>query len=359
VDGVGTTYYLLDDRNHTGFIQVLAEYSNTANPPERAYTYGHDLIAQRLNTGTSYYGYDGHGSVRLLTGATTAALETDSYDYDAYGQLLAKTGTTPNHYRYTGEQWDSDLGMYFLRARYLNPNTGRFWSMDSYEGRNEDPLSLHKYLYAQGNPVDRIDPSGLDSYLLFWGDEDGVPFEEAAETQRDKIEAQPGFDRAKDMAKIISVRKFADVGDALKQYKDIKEIYFYVHHSPDVMHLDMASSAPDSNVSKDGATYKKLARSGWRFTRVTFLTTAFTGWDKSNCKSSGQLFIYGCHSKSLAKSMGLYLFGKEGEGIGSTCYFPSDQNGGIVPMGSADYFSLTYRRAIAAYRDVGISINTP
>lgn len=43
---------------------------------------------------------------------------------------------------------------------YLNPNTGRFWTMDTYEGNNEDPLSLHKYLYAEDDPVNESDPSG-------------------------------------------------------------------------------------------------------------------------------------------------------------------------------------------------------
>ncbi|NJM38612.1 MAG: RHS repeat-associated core domain-containing protein, partial [Akkermansiaceae bacterium] len=63
-------------------------------------------------------------------------------------------------YLFTGEQWDEDLGMYFLRARYLNTNTGRFHSQDTYEGNNTDPASLHKYLYGNGNPVSNIDPSG-------------------------------------------------------------------------------------------------------------------------------------------------------------------------------------------------------
>ena len=48
------------------------------------------------------------------------------------------------------------------RARYLNPNTGRFWTMDSYEGDNEDPLSLHRYMYCEADPVDGFDPSGND-----------------------------------------------------------------------------------------------------------------------------------------------------------------------------------------------------
>jgi hypothetical protein len=48
------------------------------------------------------------------------------------------------------------------RVAYLNPQTGRFWTMDSYEGDNSDPLSLHKYLYCQGNPVGLTDLSGHD-----------------------------------------------------------------------------------------------------------------------------------------------------------------------------------------------------
>ena len=42
----------------------------------------------------------------------------------------------------------------------MNPNTGTFISMDSYSGSINDPVSLHKYLYANANPVMYSDPSG-------------------------------------------------------------------------------------------------------------------------------------------------------------------------------------------------------
>jgi RHS repeat-associated protein len=61
---------------------------------------------------------------------------------------------------YRGEQYDSDLGLYYLRARYYNPATGRFLSRDPLDGNAIDPQSLHKYLYAGGDPVNRLDPSG-------------------------------------------------------------------------------------------------------------------------------------------------------------------------------------------------------
>jgi RHS repeat-associated protein len=80
--------------------------------------------------------------------------------YDAFGNLVHSTGTTPNNYLFAGEQFDPDLNLYYNRARYLNVSTGRFWTMDSYEGFGKEPLTLQKYLYADGNPVNSSDPTG-------------------------------------------------------------------------------------------------------------------------------------------------------------------------------------------------------
>jgi RHS repeat-associated protein len=60
----------------------------------------------------------------------------DNYNYDAFGNKLNSTGTTPNNYLYRGEQYDSDLGLYYLRARYYNPATGRFLSRDPENGKD-------------------------------------------------------------------------------------------------------------------------------------------------------------------------------------------------------------------------------
>jgi RHS repeat-associated protein len=119
------------------------------------------LISQRQpNVSTNYFIFDGHGSTRMLT--DIGGNFVNAFTYDAYGSLIASNGAPQTVYLYCGQQYDPDLGLYYNRARYLNPNTGRFWSMDSYAGINEDPLSLHKYLYCQGNPINGIDPSGND-----------------------------------------------------------------------------------------------------------------------------------------------------------------------------------------------------
>lgn len=167
VNGI-TTFYLVDEMNPTGYAQVLEELAvdGAQLVPFRIYAYGHDLLSQDqlFDTGTnlvwsaSFYGTDGHGSARYLTDASGEV--TDTYDYDAFGNLIAQTGTTPNLYLYSGEQFDADLGLYYLRARYHNPQTGRFWSTDSFEGIGVDPKTLHKYSYGGNNPANSVDPSG-------------------------------------------------------------------------------------------------------------------------------------------------------------------------------------------------------
>jgi RHS repeat-associated protein len=159
VGGV-TTKYLVDDLNPTGYAQVVEELVGGA--VTRQYTYGLQRVSQQQfisNTWTpSFYGYDGGGNVRNLT--NTAGAITDEYLYDAFGNSFTKAGNTPNNYLYRGEQYDGDLGLYYLRARYYNPATGRFLSRDPEDDKLYDQAAFHKYLYASGNPVNRIDPRG-------------------------------------------------------------------------------------------------------------------------------------------------------------------------------------------------------
>jgi RHS repeat-associated protein len=163
VDGV-TTLYVFDELNPTRYAQVLEELTVYTNGPAvtRITTYGHAVLAQDRFNGstwiTSLFGIDGHGNVRYLT--DTLGQVTDTYDYDAFGNLVDRNGLTDNNHLFTGEQYDPDLELYYLRARYHNPNLGRFWTMDSFDGFGDDPGSLHKYTYVGNNPCSNIDPTG-------------------------------------------------------------------------------------------------------------------------------------------------------------------------------------------------------
>ncbi len=97
VGGV-TTSYLVDTANPTGYAQVVDEVQS--GTVTRTYAYGLERISENQKISSawtpSFYGYDGHGSVRQLT--NTAGAVTDTYDHDAFGNLVSSTGTTPNVY---------------------------------------------------------------------------------------------------------------------------------------------------------------------------------------------------------------------------------------------------------------------
>ena len=147
--------YLLDKNRN--YAQVLKE--TDGNGSEIVfYTYGDDLISQKRGSLTSFYHYDGQFSTRQLSDASGQI--TDTYTYDAFGLLLARSGSTENNYLYTGEQYDPNVGFYYLRARYYNPSVGRFLTQDTWPGMQFEPMSLHRYLYCESGPVGRWDPSG-------------------------------------------------------------------------------------------------------------------------------------------------------------------------------------------------------
>ena len=156
------TKYLLDINGELTY--VLAEM-NFDNTEKCYYTRGDELISQERDGKKSYYVYDGHGSVRAL--ADESGKVTDKYVYDAFGNLISSVGSTKNDFLFCGEQFDPVTGLYYLRARYMNPSVGRFITMDSYEGSIDDPVSLHKYLYANANPVSNSDPSGYKNVMEF------------------------------------------------------------------------------------------------------------------------------------------------------------------------------------------------
>ncbi|NEQ42484.1 MAG: tandem-95 repeat protein [Leptolyngbya sp. SIOISBB] len=150
-----TTDYLID--KNRAYAQVLEEFVN--DELAVSYVYGHDLISQTRTEDTSYYQVDGLGSTRVLTDESGTI--SDNYDYDAFGNLIESSGVTENSYQYAGEQFDENLDNYYLRQRFYDQGVGRLTTRDTYEGRLEEPLTLHKYLYTHANPINATDPSGL------------------------------------------------------------------------------------------------------------------------------------------------------------------------------------------------------
>ena len=157
IDGE-TTHYLTSDMQ--GLSQVVMTYDEDGQPTTD-YTYGVDLIRSEEAGEEVFYHQDGLGSTRVLTGSTGQV--TDKYIYDAYGRLLVHVGENGNVYQFAGEYRDANTGLDYLRARYYDPNLGRFISKDPFGGVLFDPMSQHDYQYAHANPVNFTDPTGYFS----------------------------------------------------------------------------------------------------------------------------------------------------------------------------------------------------
>ncbi len=146
VNGTISTFTM--DYN-TGLTQALSDGTNH-------YIYGVDRIAQ-VNAATEYFLGDALGSVRQLTDESGEV--TYASAYDPYGVTTSTVGASQTVYGFTGEFASNDL--VYLRARHYSPGMGRFLTRDTWAGNYNRPLSLNRWNYVGGNPVNLTDPSGL------------------------------------------------------------------------------------------------------------------------------------------------------------------------------------------------------
>ncbi len=144
--GVTTTYvydgpHIIEERSGGGTVRYA--YGNGVD----------DVLAKEEATDTFYYVKDHLKIIRQVTNASGAVVLTR--EYDPWGNLLQ--ASTTSGYAYTGREWDAETGLYFYRARYYDPQLGRFMS--------EDPIrfsgGVNFYAYALGNPLRYTDPFGL------------------------------------------------------------------------------------------------------------------------------------------------------------------------------------------------------
>ncbi|GGI45787.1 hypothetical protein GCM10008018_13870 [Paenibacillus marchantiophytorum] len=139
--------------------QVISE-SDGNNTVKANYIRGDRLLAKK-ETSTSkmyYYLYNGHGDVVQIVDANGTTV--NQYQYDEWGNIVNKTEGISNSFKYAGEQYDDETGLYYLRARFYDPSVGRFINEDSYEGQINNPLSLNLYTYVENNPLIYSDPTG-------------------------------------------------------------------------------------------------------------------------------------------------------------------------------------------------------
>lgn len=112
---------------------------------------------------------------RLVDSNTKQVVWT--WDSDAFG-AWQPVGSVEMNLRFPGQYYDEQSGLYYNHNRYYNPELGRYMEPDpiGLEG------GLNPYIYANGNPIGNVDPSGLYAYVNSRGEwvENGQNFYSAS-----------------------------------------------------------------------------------------------------------------------------------------------------------------------------------
>jgi len=126
------------------------------------------LFNPNMASAKKYYFHEDHlGGASIMTDEDGEVVA--EYQYYPYGGTYSEETSGEdfgNSYKYTGQEEDSEIGLYYYGSRYYNPEVTKFMSRDPavYDERFlemlRDPQSFNTYAYVRNNPIKYIDPSG-------------------------------------------------------------------------------------------------------------------------------------------------------------------------------------------------------
>lgn len=154
------TEYVVDSNSSSLTRILMAEKEGDTT----YYIYGIGLIAQENGNEYLIYHFNNIGSTEAVTNIDGEIVET--FDYGPYGELLSENKCSIM-FLYNGElgvATDSN-GLYYMRARYYNPEIKRFINQDVMTGSIVNTPTLNRYAYVNGNPISLNDPFGLSPFL--------------------------------------------------------------------------------------------------------------------------------------------------------------------------------------------------
>ena len=158
IDGDETINYYYQD----GVVAYTTDTDGNQNSQNLIGTDGNVLATERFQqNATQYYLYN-----KDIQESTSSLVKEDgsadaTYQYTDFGETTIQgDDQAKNEVCYTGGIYDQSTGLYYLNARYYNPEDGRFMTEDSYRGEIMNPETGHLYVYCANNPMNYVDPSG-------------------------------------------------------------------------------------------------------------------------------------------------------------------------------------------------------
>jgi RHS repeat-associated protein len=211
------TDYLVDP---TGVGNIVGEYNNAGNLVAD-YNYGIGLVSRVNGSNSNYYDADALGSIVGVT--ATDGSYANQYSYLPFGESLTKVETVANPFEYVGQYGvtNESNGLDFMRARFYDPNLGRF--------TNNDPIGLdagdtNLYRYVFNSPVNTIDPQGTTPL------EDVQKFQDLkkAVSYKDPIDAYKDYLKDASEASLKAGKKLIDRQNKINQL-DSKDAPDFTH----------------------------------------------------------------------------------------------------------------------------------
>ena len=167
VSGATTTVYVFSGA------KVIAEYENGAavGSPTREYIYTGSQLLAKIEGGTTTYSHPDHLSARVMT-STSGSIVAQSGHFP-FGENWFESGGT-NKLKFTSYERDSESGNDYAIFRSHISRLGRFSSPDLLSGSIGNPQSLNRFTYVTNDPINLVDPLGLEEVLVCFVD--GMPW---------------------------------------------------------------------------------------------------------------------------------------------------------------------------------------
>jgi RHS repeat-associated protein len=148
VVGATTTHY------------VSGEYEVTGSTVTKYVDFQGEAVAKKVGPTKYYLHQDGLGSVQAVT--DSAGIEVARMKFRPYGERLSTGGAHVESRSFTGQRQD-ETGLFYLNARYYDPQLGRFISADPVVP-SADTVGLNRYAYAGNDPINNLDTNGLSFF---------------------------------------------------------------------------------------------------------------------------------------------------------------------------------------------------
>ncbi|MEM6473412.1 MAG: RHS repeat-associated core domain-containing protein, partial [Planctomycetota bacterium] len=153
-----TQRHLIDLQDLSGVSQIVLNYGVDSSISDE-FVFGLGRVSRRSDDALRTYHFGADGNLSGVTNEEGVIVNRSIVG--AFGDLVHSIGDGTTEYAFAGETNISGTGLVDLRARFYQQDTGTFLSRDPYFGDLQNPVSLLRYQYGDGNPVNNSDPTGL------------------------------------------------------------------------------------------------------------------------------------------------------------------------------------------------------